>query len=621
MASNIVFTSGTVKTTTQTATGGGTVTVAEDALIVTAAGAGLDLSADVWKVAVNGLIDGASIGLSIDTGGTGRSTLTIGTEGIVRTEDNAAAAIDLHSAADVTNAGDILGGAVGIAIDDLAAAKGKGFTITNAATGVISGTVGITDIASGQVLTLKNLGTIIGTSHAVEWDGAAMITNSGIIAGDLVQTTAGATTITNSGQIGGAVTLEDGVNKLTNSGTIHDAVTSSGGTTTLSNTGELFSVALGDGADTFTNAAKGHVADTIDLGDGANKLTNAGTMDAAVTFGDDNDTLANTGFISADVDLGKGDDKATNSNVILGDLTAGNGNDVIGNTKLIAGDVALGEGDNKLTNSGAISGNVTAGFDHDVFTNTGFVSGTINLGNGDDVFTGGNSVDQLIDAAGNDTYTLGGGNDLVLLAAGNDKLDGGAGIDLLSLMGITTPASINLDTKAITINNQLLAASSVNTTGIADTAKNFENAVGGDGDDIIAGNAAANTLTGGAGADTLYGGLGADSLSGNGGSDTFLYLSIKDSGATKATRDTIQDFTAGDKIDLSAFDADTTKTGIDHFNFLSTVNAEFTAAGQLRFIFDGTNTIVQGDINGDGKADITIALVGSHTLTAGDFTL
>jgi hypothetical protein len=621
MASNIVFASGTVATSTQTETGGGTVTLKEDALIVTSAGAGLDLSHDVWKVTVNGLIDGASVGLAIDVGGAGKSTLTIGTEGIIRTEDNAAAALDLHSAADVTNAGDILGGAAGIAIDDLAAATGKGFTITNAATGTISGTVGITDIASGQILTLKNLGTIAGQFHAVEWDGAALITNSGTMQGDLVQTTAGATTITNSGMIDGAITLEDGVNKLTNSGTIHDAVTSSGGATTLSNTGELFSVALGGGADTFTNSGKGHVADTVDLGDGANKLTNSGTIDGAVTLGGDNDTLVNTNFIYDDVDLGNGDNKVTNSGVILGDLTGGTGKDVIGNTKLIAGDVALGEGDNTLTNSGTISGNVTSGFFHDVFTNTGMVSGTINLGNGDDVFTGGNSVDQVIDAAGNDTYNLGGGNDQVVLVSGNDKLDGGAGIDTLSLTGITTAATINLDTKGITINNQVLAANSVTTAGIADSAKNFENAVGGDGDDIIAGNAAANALSGGAGADTVYGGLGADSLSGNGGSDTFLYLSVKDSGNTKATRDTITDFSAGDKIDLSAFDADTTKAGVDHFTFLTTVNAAFTAAGQLRFIFDGTNTIVQGDVNGDGRADIAIALVGSHTLTAGDFTL
>jgi len=41
--------------------------------------------------------------------------------------------------------------------------------------------------------------------------------------------------------------------------------------------------------------------------------------------------------------------------------------------------------------------------------------------------------------------------------------------------------------------------------------------------------------------------------------------------------------------------------------------------GELREAFSGANTIVSGDVNGDGKADFSIALQGHHFLTVSDF--
>ena len=60
----------------------------------------------------------------------------------------------------------------------------------------------------------------------------------------------------------------------------------------------------------------------------------------------------------------------------------------------------------------------------------------------------------------------------------------------------------------------------------------IENAVTGDGNDIITGNGAANTLYGMRGNDTLDGGAGGDALHGGKGNDTY----VVDSAATSSTR-------------------------------------------------------------------------------------
>ena len=155
--------------------------------------------------------------------------------------------------------------------------------------------------------------------------------------------------------------------------------------------------------------------------------------------------------------------------------------------------------------------------------------------------------------------------------------------------------------------------------------KNFESVNGGKAGDLIAGNAAANTLDGFGGNDFLYGGLGVDSLTGGTGSDTFVYLATKESGLTRTTRDTIFGFEGagapgGDKIDLEAIDADTTKVGNDAFSLIDP-NLAFTAAGQLRTVIQDGNTILQGDVNGDGKADFSIAVVGTQAFDIDDFVL
>ena len=145
-----------------------------------------------------------------------------------------------------------------------------------------------------------------------------------------------------------------------------------------------------------------------------------------------------------------------------------------------------------------------------------------------------------------------------------------------------------------------------------DSYSSIENVNGSTADDIIIGNAAANVLNGWAGKDTLTGG---------GGADTFAFSQTNHS-AVGANADVITDFShaQGDKIDLSAIDADTTVAGNQAFTFIGTglYNGD---AGELRYTSNGAVTTVAGDVNGDGVSDFHIQLTGSIGLVAADFVL
>jgi hypothetical protein len=78
----------------------------------------------------------------------------------------------------------------------------------------------------------------------------------------------------------------------------------------------------------------------------------------------------------------------------------------------------------------------------------------------------------------------------------------------------------------------------------------------------------------------------------------------------------------GDRIDLSAIDADTTVASNQAFVLAANGTDPFSGvAGQLRYEVGGTTTSVFGDVDGDAVADFEIVLTGSITLTAADFVL
>jgi len=132
------------------------------------------------------------------------------------------------------------------------------------------------------------------------------------------------------------------------------------------------------------------------------------------------------------------------------------------------------------------------------------------------------------------------------------------------------------------------------------------------GDDTFSGSAADEIVSGGAGKDELAGGKGAD---------VFLFA-LGDSGSTKKAADVITDFNgkSGDVIDLSAIDADTVAAGDQAFTFIGS-KAFGDNAGELRFETDKKGTWIEGDIDGNGKADFIIHLDDKMSLKADFFEL
>ena len=150
---------------------------------------------------------------------------------------------------------------------------------------------------------------------------------------------------------------------------------------------------------------------------------------------------------------------------------------------------------------------------------------------------------------------------------------------------------------------------------------------GGDGDDVLLGLGGRDLLDGGAGFDILVGGRGKDILTGGGDGDVFEFDYVSETGRTAATRDVITDFDRyDDVIDLFAMDAVRGKSGDQGFTFIGR-QAFHHVAGELhavRYNLAGTArdmTIVEGDTNGDGRADFQIELKGLLALTKADFIL
>lgn len=475
-----------------------------------------------------------------------------------------------------------------------------------------------------------------------------------------------------------ALTTGSGNDTLSIAGTVLRAIYVNAGTNkiTLVATGvvdnqssDVNAIKSEGGNDTIINA--GRIDGGLSLESGDNVVTNSGTITGNVIMTGGNDKVTNSGKLHGDVLLGNGTNAFTNTGDFLGEITGGTGADTITNSKSLVRDISLGDGADVIKNTGSILAGINTGAGADVVINSGTMA-TIGLGAGDDTYTGGNFTDVVVDGDGKDNIKLGGGEDFYIatgaIADGADTIDAGAGADTYYADNSTSDLRINLDTVAHNINtllntgpvkaDDITAANTV--TGVAgapdtgnDKVIGFENAVGGSGEDRIWGNAAVNALYGGGGddgliglagndflvggdgADGLVGGAGADELYGSDDSlvgdndvDQFIFLTVADSGVTKATRDRIMDFEDGkDKINLSLIDAIKGTAFNDEFVYINSVpqSADFTGvAGQLRSYWSANGQIIEGDVNGDSKADFSIEIYDpdhSISITGLDFTL
>jgi diphthamide synthase (EF-2-diphthine--ammonia ligase)/6-phosphogluconolactonase (cycloisomerase 2 family) len=299
----------------------------------------------------------------------------------------------------------------------------------------------------------------------------------------------------------------------------------------------------------------------------------------------------------------------------------------------VLGDIQVDD----LILSGAVTGVTIFG---------GFGVETLRGGAGADTLVGGTGTTTLIGGGGADVLYGGIGTDTFLYSAvsqsnasaydlilnfdyGRDKVDisaiDGGRITLARFGGNTfiysAPDGGGALQSTIAVQGVQLKTTDLVTSGGANQAFTLV----GDGSnhgvaDVLVGAGGNDILYGLDGADTLTGGGGADFLVGGAGADTFVFIAVTDS-ATIAS-DLIFDFSSaqGDKIDLSAIDANSSTATNDAF---SVVLSFSKVAGQLIIQTPDSSGYyhILGDVNGDGVADFIIAVNTSNTLNGSDLIL
>lgn len=205
------------------------------------------------------------------------------------------------------------------------------------------------------------------------------------------------------------------------------------------------------------------------------------------------------------------------------------------------------------------------------------------------------NVEALSGTSFDDDFT---GNKLAnSLFGGNgaDTLDGGAGNDILygeASFGVDSPFGYD-GPRLVLQNSEAAFVDSLN---------------GGAGNDMLFGEG---------GDDSLFGGKGGDVLTGGSGNDSFVFKGVAES--VGRTVDTIADFESGDRIDVSAIDANEGVPRNQAFHFGATAGR----AGDIVATYDADSdtTIVRLFTAGDANPDMAINLTGNITLTAADFVL
>ena len=228
-----------------------------------------------------------------------------------------------------------------------------------------------------------------------------------------------------------------------------------------------------------------------------------------------------------------------------------------------------------------------------------------------DKLKGDADANRLQGGDGADTLKGGDGDDVISGGNGDDSLTGNAGQDTLSYQDASGGVTVDLAVKT---------AQDTGGAGI-DTVRGFENLRGSAFGDTLLGTKGANLIDGGEGDDIITGGLGGDTLTGGLGADQFVFTALADSAKKGAGRDQILDFShaQGDQIDLSAIDADTAASGDQAFALVAAFNhhaGQLTATAQI-----GGGYLVEGDVDGNGKADFSIFLAADAPPTMGDFIL
>jgi len=412
------------------------------------------------------------------------------------------------------------------------------------------------------------------------------------------------------------------------------------GNLNLNDSSILFYYAFGS---TGYNITLNHSPTTVQISGGNNNFTLAGGEYLPALFlGNGNDTVTTStgnswGATIALVDLGGGTNTVTTGTGNIGRITshgavntittnagvnqiqtsASSNTIYVGGTGLGVEDIHLYGSNNELQTVTIEQWVDTMVFGSGTVGNVTMLDGSsvsyARTGHNDDVFNLGDGFAGSVDMKnGDDVMNIEGGNaNLIYMRGGDDEvnitgydgtqtymLNGGEGDDTLSFKGSKTAVDVSVSGLAV---------------------RNFETIIGTNRGDTLSDGDKDTTLNGGRGGDVLTGGGGRDRL--YAGKDTnvdrFVFNELSDSHRGLKNTDRIYQFGNNDLIDLTGIDANEALAGDQAFTFAGTT----ATANAVWYEVKGKNSFVRADVDGDAKADFSVLVMSTGSVSASDFIL
>ena len=345
----------------------------------------------------------------------------------------------------------------------------------------------------------------------------------------------------------------------------------------IASTNTAVTVHGNNGNDTLTSGTSSDIL----IGDAGNDSLVGGAGDDSITGGTGNDALI--GGAGNDTLIGETGDDRYEVNIST-DVIVETGDSLTGGVDTVTSYVSWTLGDSlenlTLTGTGAINGTGNS------------LANTLTGNSAANSLNGGAGNDTLSGGLGNDTYTVDSSGDVI--TESSDSISGG--ID-------TVNASVTW-----TLGNYLEKLTLTGSAAINGTGNTLANTLTGNSvANSLNGGSGNDSLNGGTGNDTLIGGAGTDSLIGGVGNDTFDFNALSELGLG-TTRDVISGWNAGDRIDLTTIDWNTSLAGDQAFSYIAS-SAFTTTAGQVRY--DATTGVVQLNTDTDTAAEYEIVITGT----------